>query len=71
MDARKFWTMCRVHDWYYQYSDDSEVYRNGRDSEEELYRIATENPDLQTVLAQWREFHFDNGRRPDEPKLDD
>lgn len=71
MDARKYWTMCRLHDWHYTMSDDPEVYRNGKDSESYLLSLAHKDPAMADVYKQWREHHFGTGPRPIEPKLED
>lgn len=71
MDARKYWTMCRLHDWHYTHSDDPEVYRNGQENEDHLLRLAHGNDALTEVFKQWREYHYGNGARPAEPKVED
>lgn len=69
MDARKFWTMCRLHDWFYYMSDDPGVWRDGQDSEDRLLQLANDNPALTEVYNQWRDYHFSNGAKPVEPKV--
>ena len=71
IDARKFWTMCRLHDWHYHMSDDPEVYRDGRESEERLLELAEASPEHSTVYGAWYAYHYENGARPEEPKLED
>lgn len=71
MDARKFWTACRIHDWYYMYSDDPGVYREGREADEALRRMTDGKPELKAIYDAWEAHHFSSGARPAEPKLDD
>lgn len=71
MDPRKFWSMCKYHDWYYFMSDDPGVFREGRDAEDELLRLTHEDPALMDIYNQWREHHFNAGARPVEPKLEE
>lgn len=71
MDARKFWTMCRLHDWFYYMSDDPGVFREGQDSEDALIRIAEQDPACNEVYEAWRKYHYDSGPKPDEPKIKD
>lgn len=71
MDPRKFWTMCRLHDWFYYMSDDPGVWRDGQDSEDKLLSLAHDNPALTEIYNQWRDYHFSNGTKPAEPKLED
>lgn len=68
MTPRKFWTACRIHDWTYMYSDDPEVYRNGKEEREALLRIADKGPDFKRVYDAWHDYHFDSGAKPEEPK---
>jgi hypothetical protein len=70
IDARKFWTMCRLHDWFYSMSDDPEAYRNGADMEERLIELARLSPAHAEIYEAWRTHHYDAGARPAEPKLD-
>lgn len=71
MDARKFWTMCRLHDWFYMMSDDPEVYRSGEESLENLEALMRNRPDLYAVYDAWRAHHYEAGAVPVEPKLED
>lgn len=68
MTPRKFWTMCRIHDWTYMYSDDPEVYANGVKSLNDLLRIADKGPEFEEVYNAWENYHFHCGPKPDEPK---
>jgi len=71
IDARKFWTMCRLHDWFYMMSDDPHVYREGGESRERLEEIRRESPAHAEIYEAWRAHHYDAGARPMEPKVDE
>lgn len=71
MDVRKYWTQCRLHDWHYEMSDDPEVYRNGKNSEDYLLSHAHIDPALADMFKQWREHAHNCGPRPIEPKIED
>lgn len=71
MDARKYWHACRLHDWHYFMSDDPGAFREGQDAEDNLLLLANENPVLTDIFHQWREYHFNAGARPVEPKLEE
>lgn len=71
MTPRKFWTACRVHDWTYEYSDDPNVYRNGKEEREHLQSIAEKGGEYKCIYDAWHAYHFDNGAKPEEPKLED
>lgn len=71
IDPRKYWTMCRMHDWFYMMAEDPGAYRDGRDNEYELRSMGESDPRLMEIFTQW-EDHFRNcGARPDEPKLEE
>ena len=38
----KFITMLQTHDWYYNYTDDGKVWRDGKNVEDEIHRIIRE-----------------------------
>lgn len=71
IDARKFWTMCRIHDWFYSMSEDDEVYRNGVENETKLLRISQTDPKLSEIYEAWREYQFNSGPKPKEPSMED
>lgn len=71
MDVRKYWTMCRLHDWLYEYSDDPSVYREGYESHNELIRLANGRPEFVDMYHAWYEHAFNCGPRPAEPKMED
>lgn len=71
MDARKYWTQCRLHDWFYMMSDDPGVFRDGAESEALLLNLAFKNPDLTSIYEAWCDFHYGSGPKPAEPKLED
>lgn len=71
MDARKFWTACRIHDWHYEMSDDPDVYRNGADARRNLQSLAMRDENLRPIYDAWYEYHFNAGAAPAEPKLED
>lgn len=71
MDARKYWTMCRLHDWLYFMSDDPGVFREGQESEDKILSAAQDNPSLQDIYNQWRDYHFNSGAKPAEPRMED
>lgn len=70
IDARKFWTMCRLHDWFYMMSDDPEVYRNGKENEDYLVSLAHNDTALTDLFKQWQDHYYECGPRPTEPKLE-
>lgn len=71
IDPRKYWTMCRVNDWLYVYSDDPEVYRYGKESNERLVSLTDGRPELADIYNAWRDHVFNCGPRPAEPKLEE
>ena len=70
MDIRKYWTQCRLHDWHYEMSDDPEVYRMGKESEDYLLSLAHKDPAMAEVFKQWKAYQFTSAPRPIEPKIE-
>lgn len=71
MTPKQYWTMCRLHDWFYGYSDDPEVYREGKEADSGLVSMTYGRPDLADIYNAWRDHVFNCGPRPDEPKVED
>lgn len=71
MDPRKFWTACRVHDWFYMMAEDPGAYRDGRDDEASLLHMAEQDPALMEVFKAWEDYYRGGGAKPDEPKVED
>jgi predicted hydrolase (HD superfamily) len=71
MDARKYWTMCRIHDWHYEMADDPDAYRNGRDTHETIKDMAEKDAALRPIYEAWKEYHYRAGAHPAEPKLEE
>ena len=55
---------CRQHDWFYQYSDDSSVYRKGHDNENRLRNEAMFSELHKTIWDQWSKYRRANGPEP-------
>lgn len=71
MTPREYWTACRLHDWFYSYSEDPGVYRAGKDERDRLVSLTHERPDLASIFKAWQDNKFDTGPVPPEPKLED
>lgn len=69
MDPRKFWTACRVHDWFYMMAEDPGAYRDGHDNEEHLQSMANNDPALTPIFKAWEDYYRGTGQKPDEPKM--
>lgn len=70
IDPRKYWTMCRLHDWLYEESDDPAVNREGKASEEELLILRDKSPEHRAVFDAWHNYYFAAGPKPEEPKME-
>jgi len=71
MTPRQYWTACRIHDWFYTYSDDPRAYRAGKDDRDRLLNLTHERPELAEIFEAWQENKFNAGPVPTEPKLED
>lgn len=71
MTPRQYWTACRLHDWFYMYSDDPGVYRAGREDQLRIEVMARQDPALKKIFDAWHRHRFDCGPVPTEPKIND
>lgn len=71
MTPRKFWTVCRLHDWFFMMSEDPEAYRDGEEYLENIERLMDGRPDLQAIYKAWYEHHYEAGAKPAEPLMED
>jgi hypothetical protein len=54
----QFHQMLSGHDWYFSFSDDSDVYRAGQDSQKRLDAIAKQSPSYQALLDGFVRHYF-------------
>jgi len=71
MTPREYWTACRLHDWFYTYSDDPGVYRAGKEDRNRLMSVANSDEELKAIFLAWQDHHFECGPIPTEPKMED
>lgn len=71
MTPREYWTACRLHDWFYSYSDDPGVFREGAANHYRILDFTHDRPELRNIYDAWQEHHFNAGPVPTEPKLED
>lgn len=50
MTPTEFEALCACHDWYYEFSDDSNVYARGYHYEKQLQEKAKNNPEFQRIF---------------------
>lgn len=67
MTPGEFWDACMAFDWFYEYSDDHRVYRNGHDREAELLKEAKPGSMNRIIWNEFSQHHFHGGPRPDRP----
>lgn len=70
MTPNQFYGMLEKHDWFYMFSDDSGVCRDGKLKEKELHRIALETIGLSEMFINYRKYVFSYGdlNKPEKPK---
>ena len=71
MTPREYWTACRLHDWFYEYSDDPGVFRAGVQASYRLIQLKNDRPDLAAIFEAWKDHAINSGPVPTEPKLED
>ena len=64
----EFYNMLSSHDWYYQYSDDHRVWRNGQDQYDKITTIATESLDHHLLFEGFAKYIFKDGDKPAKPE---
>lgn len=57
VNLHDYWERLNRHDWTFEYSDDSRVYRAGLAAERELARIAGQSSDHQALFKAFR-MHY-------------
>lgn len=55
------------HDWYYMYTDDIRIYRNGSDEETRLRVLAKTAPEYQRLFDDFSAHKFKGGTLPERP----
>lgn len=53
MELNEYWDKLNCHDWYYQFSDDHRIWRNGETVNKQLAAIANQSPEH---MALWDGF---------------
>lgn len=54
----EFWDKLNQHDWFYEYSDDTRVWRKGSEREGWLRTIASKDPVLKALYEGFKSHHF-------------
>lgn len=56
MDPKEFYGLCAKHDWYYEFSDDSRVWREGKANRGKLFQLKHGNETLEAIFKAWEEY---------------
>ena len=67
MTLNEFYTKLGFHDWYYQYSDDHRVWRNGQDNWDRLNEVAKESPEHWALFEAYASHVFSQTPKPERP----
>ncbi len=74
----EFWTACKNHDWYTDWSDDGRVYAEGVHRRRLLQAIAMQSSEHQAIYKGWHDSVYSGssfGREelapPEEPAISD
>lgn len=65
MNKQEFYWKCRYHDWGYEYSDDHNVWYEGRKSRLNLLSIVQEQPELKPIYDAFIKHSFYNEPLPE------
>lgn len=55
---RTFWQMLDQFDWYYAFSDDSVVFREGHNAESRLYALSAQSPEHRALFEAFHRHMF-------------
>lgn len=66
----EFYDMLKNHDWFYSYSDDYRVWRNGEDMSKKLTRIANESDQHRDLYRMYVDFAVRRNREK-EPTVEE
>jgi hypothetical protein len=61
----EFKQLLKSHDWFFEYSDDMRVWRNGHNEKLQIQRITQLNPDLKALYDEYANWQFNKGKKPD------
>lgn len=64
MTLSEFYTKLGYHDWFYQYSDDHRVWRNGQDNYDRLVEISKESPEHRQLFEDYAAYVFSEKPKP-------
>lgn len=56
-----FWDMLESFDWYFEFTDDHEVWKAGHDAQARLDAIATQSKKHATLYEKFRQHKFSGG----------
>ena len=58
MTVAEYYQRCKVHDWFFEYSDDQNVWRSGMHEERYLKSFASDLPTLDRIYKAFYEHYF-------------
>lgn len=70
MKITEYYDQLASHDWFYMYSDDSNVHRRGRDNVARLQAIAQENESLLNLYKLYNDYINGKSDKPERPLED-
>ena len=59
VSLKDYWNMLNWHDWYYEFSDDGRVWREGKAAQEKLRAIAGQSPAHKDLFNGFASHHND------------
>lgn len=66
MTLAKYYDLLDKHDWYYEYSDDNSVWRQGLSYSNMLIRISNEKPEYKEMYLAFKAHHYSGKPWPTE-----
>lgn len=69
MTKEEYFHACKHFDWYYDYSDDGRVWRNGNEGKKKLEAEAKTDPIKAKIYADWSKYVW-NHKTEVKPELE-
>jgi hypothetical protein len=62
-----YFSMLATHDWHYEMSDDSGVWRTGNEHQKKLERVAKQSGAHKSLFEAYRKYALEDGPLPERP----
>ena len=64
MTKEEFFNLCATHDWFYDFSDDGGMFKDGHNQYRQMMQTLRENNDLIDIYMAWSDHMFNLKDKP-------